>query len=117
MNGKYTVITLDSMKNAIQRAKQLRPKVKIANIENRQFYVESANDADRIYLVEFEVAVVQGNSERRGNCRRIELIDGEVVDLGYCQGFDRHGYCYHIAASAGVNYGIQKMRKDLKAKV
>ena len=95
-------LTKDSLKKAIERAKELRPRV--LYVENRTFEVESASgtkdpieDKPKSYVV--ELAII--NRKPFGRCT--------------CKAGQNFRPCYHLAAAAAVNIGIQQMRKVAKA--
>lgn len=84
----------DRMQNAINRAKVIRPKVRM--IGERTYAVTGSTGSN--YTVRF--AVVNGMKLAECNCRAGS--EGQV--------------CFHVAAAAGANIIIQGMRKLEAAK-
>jgi len=81
-----------SMMRAIDRARQLRPRVTFAG--ERRFNVRSARHPETTYLVVF---AVDAGGRKFGACTCPAGHSGQV--------------CYHLAAAAAVNIGIQGMRR------
>ena len=80
----------EAMMKAAERAKQHHPKVSIISAAQRVYTVKgSQGDA---YVVRFEVI----------NGRKLASCD--------CRAGERGSLCYHVAAAAAVNIGIQAMR-------
>lgn len=78
-----------SMTNAIQKARAIRPKVRVISADERKYAVYgSRGDA---YTVRFVIA----NGHKLAECD--------------CPA---RGMCYHIAAAASVNIGVQSMRRQ-----
>jgi hypothetical protein len=85
-------LTTENTRNAVERCKQLRPKVRL--IKDRLYVVYSANNSN-VYHVQFSVE----NGRRLGKCE--------------CKAFE-HGYiCYHLMAGAACNIARKKMEKGL----
>jgi hypothetical protein len=84
-------LTTENTVKAIERCKQLRPKVKF--IKDRLFVVYSSNNSN-VYHVKFYVQ----NGEKFGEC---ECKATKV--------------CYHIVASATANIVRQANKKGLQA--
>jgi hypothetical protein len=82
-------LTTENTQRAIERCKQLKPKVKF--IQERMFAVQSANNAN-IYHVRFDVK----NGERLGKCE--------------CKAAEKGLVCYHIIAGATVNICRQSLK-------
>jgi hypothetical protein len=80
----------NKMENAILKAKAVRPRVKF--LADRTFSVSGSRG--NAYTVRFAVA----NGQRLGECDCPAGQSGHV--------------CYHIAAAAAVNIGIQGMRRQ-----
>ncbi len=84
-------LTPENTQRAIERCKQLRPKVQF--IADRTFSVKSANN-DNSYTVRFDV---KGN-EKFGVCE--------------CKASERGLICYHIIAGATVNIYRQSLKRQ-----
>ncbi len=84
-------LTTENTKNAIAKAKQLRPKVIF--ISDRTFEVKSANN-ENSYTVRFDVQ----NGEKLGQCE--------------CKASERGLVCYHITSAAQVNIIRQSMKRQ-----
>lgn len=83
-------LTIQNTRNAVERCKQLRPKVRF--IKDRLFVVYSANNTN-VYHVQFSVE----NGQRLGRCE--------------CKASE-HGYvCYHMAGAAACNITRKKMER------
>ncbi|HEY7184174.1 MAG TPA: hypothetical protein VIC84_22255 [Blastocatellia bacterium] len=80
----------NKMTKAIERAKAVRPRVRVINADAR-IYAVTGSKGD-IYTVRFAVA----NGHKLAECD--------------CPA---RGLCYHIAAAASVNIGIQSMRQQV----
>jgi len=78
-----------SMQNAIEKAKAVHPKVKVISADARTYAVAGSKGGS--YTVKF--VVVNG------------------LKLAECDCAAR-GMCFHIAAAASVNMGIQEMRRE-----
>jgi hypothetical protein len=78
------------MMKAIERAKAIHPRVKWMG--GRTFHV-SSSDRTHVYKVQFAVI----NGQKMGECS--------------CKAGERGMMCFHIAAAASVNIGIQRMRQ------
>ena len=83
-------LTKDNTTKAIERCKQLRPKVKF--LKDRMFVVYSSNNSN-VYHVKFDVK----NGERFGICE--------------CKASERGLVCYHIVAGATVNIFRQSLKR------
>ncbi len=75
-------LTTENTKRAIERCKQLKPRVKF--VANRTFDVFSSNNANT-YRVRFDVQ----NGEKFGKCE--------------CKASERGLICYHLVAGATAN--------------
>jgi hypothetical protein len=82
-------LTTENTKQAIEKCKQLRPKVRF--VAERTFSVQSANNSNS-YTVRFNVQ----NGEKFGVCE--------------CKASEKGLVCYHIIGAATVNI----YRKSLK---
>ena len=87
-------LTKDNTANAIERCKQLKPKVKF--LKDRLFVVYSANNSN-VYHVSFEVK----NGEKFGVCE--------------CKASERGLVCYHLLAAATVNIYRQSLKRQTAA--
>ena len=84
-------LTADNTAKAIERCKQLKPKVKF--LKDRLFVVYSANNSN-VYHVSFDVK----NGEKFGSCE--------------CKASERGLICYHIIAGATVNIYRQSLKRQ-----
>ena len=84
-------LTTENTQRAIERCKQLKPKVRF--VAERIFQVESANNAN-VYQVRFAVQ----NGEKFGECE--------------CKAAERGLVCYHIVAGATVNIYRQGLKRQ-----
>lgn len=84
-------LTTENTQKAIERCKQLRPKVQF--IKDRVFAVSSANNSN-VYQVSFDVR----NGERFGQCE--------------CKAAERGLVCYHIVAGATANIYRQSLKRS-----
>jgi hypothetical protein len=84
-------LTADNTAKAIERCKQLRPKVRF--VAERVFTVQSANN-DNAYTVRFDVQ----NGAKLAQCE--------------CKASERGLVCYHIAGAAQVNIIRQSMKRQ-----
>jgi hypothetical protein len=84
-------LTSHNTAKAIERCKQLKPKVKF--VEDRLFVVFSANNSN-VYHVRFDVR----NGEKFGACD--------------CKASERGFVCYHIAGAAQVNIYRQSLKRQ-----
>ena len=75
-------LTAEKTQNAIEKCKQLKPKVKF--IKDRLFVVYSANNSN-VYHVRFDVQ----NGEKLGQCE--------------CRASEKGLVCYHLIAGATAN--------------
>ena len=82
-------LTRNNTQKAVERCKQLKPKVKF--IKDRLFVVYSANNSN-IYHVSFDVK----NGEKFGQCE--------------CKASEKGMVCYHIIAGATVNIYRQSLK-------
>lgn len=88
-------LTTENTQKAVERCKQLKPKVKF--VQDRQFAVYSSNNSN-IYHVSFDVK----NGEKFGQCECKAAAKGLV--------------CYHIAAGAAANIYRQSLKLAQTAK-
>lgn len=84
-------LTTENTQRAIERYKQLKPKVRF--IKDRLFVVYSANNSN-VYHVRFDVR----NGEKLGICERRAAKKGLV--------------CYHIIAGATVSIYRQGLKRQ-----
>lgn len=84
-------LTTTNTKNAVQRARQLRPKVIF--ISDRVFEVKSSNN-ENSYTVRFDVR----NGDKLAQCE--------------CRASEKARICYHIAAAAQVNIIRQSVKRQ-----
>jgi signal transduction histidine kinase len=90
--GKLMIrLTMENVQKAIERCKQLRPKVKF--IKDRLFVVYSANNSN-VYHVRFDVQ----NGEKLGECE--------------CKASERGLVCYHLIAGAIANIYRQSLKRS-----
>ena len=82
-------LTKTNTQKAVERCKQLRPKVKF--IKDRLFVVYSSNNSN-VYHVSFDVK----NGEKFGQCE--------------CKAAEKGMVCYHIIAGATVNIYRQGLK-------
>lgn len=82
-------LTKDNTQRAVERCKQLKPKVKF--IKDRSFVVYSSNNSN-VYHVSFDVK----NGEKFGRCE--------------CKAAEKGMVCYHIIAGATVNIYRQGLK-------
>ncbi len=85
-------LTTINTAKAVERCKQLKPKVKF--LKDRMFVVYSANNSN-VYRVKFDVK----NGEKFGQCECIASEKGLV--------------CYHIVAGATVNIYRQTLKRQV----
>lgn len=85
-------LTAENTQRAIERCKQLRPKVQF--IADRTFAVQSANNANS-YTVRFDVK----EGEKFGQCE--------------CKASERGLVCYHIIAGATANIYRQSLKRQI----
>ncbi len=83
-------LTAKNTARAIERCKQLKPKVKF--LKDRLFVVYSANNSN-VYHVEFDVK----NGEKFGLCE--------------CKASEKGLVCYHLVAGATVNIYRQSLKR------
>ncbi|HEY8561273.1 MAG TPA: hypothetical protein VIL74_12930 [Pyrinomonadaceae bacterium] len=82
-------LTTDNTAKAIERCKQLKPKVRF--IKDRLFVVYSANNSN-VYHVSFDVK----NGQKFGQCE--------------CKASEKGLVCYHIIAGATANIYRQSLK-------
>lgn len=87
-------LTKENTERAIERCKQLRPKVRF--VQERVFEVSSSRNSN-VYRVRFDVQ----NGERLAQCN--------------CKASEKNLVCYHIVASATANIVRQANKKGLQA--
>lgn len=87
-------LTQENTQKAIERCKQLRPKVRF--VADRVFEVSSSRNSN-VYQVRFDVQ----NGEKFGQCS--------------CKASEKGMICYHIVASATANIVRQANKKGLQA--
>jgi hypothetical protein len=80
----------EAMSKASERAKAHHPKVSIISASQRVYTVKGSKGDT--YVVRFEV------------------INGRKLASCECKAGERGSLCYHVAAAAAVNIGIQAMR-------
>ena len=81
----------DKMRNATAKAKAEHPRVRVISADDREYAV--TNKRGVTYVVKFVVV----NGKKLAECE--------------CPA---RGVCYHMAAAAAVNMGIQSMRQGAK---
>ena len=82
------------MQNAIRKARQLRPRVRMIG---ERLYAVSGSQGNT-YQVGFAVAKdAQGNRVKLGECN--------------CKAGESGMACYHLAAAAALNIGVMSMRR------
>ena len=84
-------LTTDNTQRAIERCKELKPKVKF--LKDRLFVVYSANNSN-VYHVKFDVK----NGEKFGACE--------------CAAAEKGLICYHLIAGATVNIYRQSLKRQ-----
>ncbi len=84
-------LTPQNTARAIERCKQLKPKVSF--LADRTFSVKSANNSNA-YTVRFDVQ----NGEKFGECE--------------CKASERNLVCYHIIGAATVNLYRQSLKRQ-----
>jgi uncharacterized Zn finger protein len=82
----------DKMTNAIARAKQVHPRVRVIDAANRVYAVSGSNGGE--YAVKFHV------------------INGEKFSECDCAAGRKAQMCYHVASAAVVNIAVQSMRQQ-----
>jgi hypothetical protein len=88
---KMIKLTAENTAKAIERCKQLRPKVQF--IADRTFSVKSSHN-DNAYTVRFNVQ----NGEKFGECE--------------CKAAEKGLVCYHIVAGATANIYRQSLKRQ-----
>lgn len=83
-------LTATNTEKAIERCKQLKPKVRF--IKDRLFVVYSANNSN-VYHVKFDVK------------------DGEKFGVCECKASEKGLICYHLIAGATVNIYRQSLKR------
>ena len=84
-------LEIEKMRNAIAKAKKMRPRVTVVDAANRIYSVFVLSGR---YTVKFAVA----NGHKLGDCN--------------CKGAQAGFICYHIAAAASLNIAVHSMRED-----
>lgn len=84
-------LTATNTQKAVERCKQLKPKVKF--VQDRVFVVYSANNSN-VYYVKFDVR----NGDKFGVCE--------------CAASEKGLICYHLAAAATVNIYRQGLKRQ-----
>jgi hypothetical protein len=84
-------LTRDKMTNAIARAKQIHPFVMV--LGERQFAIESKSTLET-YHIRFFV----NGARKLASCT--------------CPAGRKGMVCYHVAAAAAVNIGLQRLRRN-----
>lgn len=87
-------LTAENTTKAIERCKQLKPKVSF--VEDRVFNVSSARNSN-VYQVRFAVA------------------KGKKLAACNCKASERGLICYHIAGAAAVNIMRQSIKRQVAA--
>jgi signal transduction histidine kinase len=90
-NKKMIRLTSQNTAKAIERCKQLKPKVKF--VQDRLFVVYSANNTN-VYHVQFDVR----NGEKFGKCE--------------CAAAEKGLVCYHLVGAAQVNIYRQGLKRQ-----
>jgi uncharacterized Zn finger protein len=85
-------LTAETMTKAIERAKAVRPRVRVLSATDRTYSVTGSKGDS--YTVRFAVA----NGNKLGECD--------------CQAGQLNHLCYHVAAAAQVNVMIHSMRQQ-----
>lgn len=98
----YLIENDEKMRRAIERARTLRPRVRVLDARNRLFEVESKTTAHR-YIVQFTVTP---EGRRLASCRN---QNGEP-----CKGLNPRARCYHVASSAAANIYAQTVLRQLQ---
>jgi hypothetical protein len=80
----------EQMAKAIQRARQLKPFVRVRGF---RWYEVQSSSSEEIYTIHF----YKEGKRRLGECN--------------CKGAQRGYVCYHLAASAAIHIGIASMRR------
>lgn len=88
---KMIKLTSENTQRAIERCKQLKPKVRF--MKDRLFVVYSANNSN-VYYVRFDVQ----NGEKFGECE--------------CKAAEKGLVCYHIIAGATANIYRQSLKRQ-----
>jgi hypothetical protein len=101
----YLIEDDEMMRRAIERARELRPKVRVVNAKDRLFMVESRHNSHR-YLVKFTVTP---SGRRLASCRN---QNGEP-----CKGLTPRTRCYHVASSAACNIYAQTVLRQIAGTV
>jgi uncharacterized Zn finger protein len=86
-------LEISKMTKAIERAKTVRPRVRVINADERTYAVTGSRGD--VYTVRFAVA----NGHKLASCD--------------CPA---KGICYHVAAAASVNIAVQSMRRQVTRK-
>jgi hypothetical protein len=88
-------LEINKMAKAIERAKTVRPRVKVINADARIFAVTGSKGD--VYTVRFAVA----NGHKLAECD--------------CKAGQTGMMCFHVAAAASVNIAVQSMRRQATA--
>ncbi len=88
---KMIKLTTENTAKAIERCKQLKPKVRF--VRDRTFVVYSANNSN-VYHVQLDVR----NGEKFGQCE--------------CPAASKALVCYHLLAAATVNIYRQSLKRQ-----
>jgi hypothetical protein len=80
----------EQMKRAIERAKELKPFVRVRGF---RWYEVKSTSTDEIYTIHF----YKNGKQRLGECN--------------CKGAQSGYVCYHLAGAAAVHIGIASMRR------
>lgn len=101
-NTFYRIRNDEMMRRAIERARELRPVVRVVDGARRLFSVESRRSARR-FLVEFSVTP---DGKRLARC---------VDQTGKpCPGLNARARCYHVASAAAANIYVQTVRRQIE---
>ncbi len=105
---KKVIIDRERMARSIERARKLKPMVRVLNLSQRVFLVESVTHPGKVYLVTFHVDETDGTREIGATC---EWVNNDTLEpIEECKGMLYAGTCYHVSSAAGVNIGIRQSR-------